>query len=140
MMTLLIPILLVVFIWALFRTFGTTPTRTIKAGQFNPTPAPVNSAKETWKAPEPYPADVRDPMEFRASAPTATTTTTNSQARYEKLVVKGIVYSVNNPTAIVGNEIVALGDIISGVTVVKINVDSVEFELDGQRWTQRVQD
>ena len=135
MMTVLIPILLIVFVWVLIRVFNTNPTGTIKAGTFQPEFTPVASVeKNTWKAPEPYPTDIRNPMEFGSEA------TTSSKTEYNRVIVKGIVYSVSKPTAIIGNEIVCAGDKVSGVTIVKINADSVEFEMNGERWTQKVQD
>ena len=45
------------------------------------------------------------------------------------LVVKGILYNEDNPSAIVNNQIVYEGDKISGATIIKINKDSVEFEV-----------
>ncbi|MDD5065254.1 MAG: hypothetical protein PHQ35_10925 [Phycisphaerae bacterium] len=53
------------------------------------------------------------------------------------ITVKGILYSADNPSALIGEKIVREGDIIDGVKVVKINKDSVEFERDGEKWTQR---
>jgi len=49
------------------------------------------------------------------------------------LVVKGILYNEDNPSAIVNNQIVYEGDKISGATIIKINKDSVEFEVK-KRW------
>jgi type II secretory pathway component PulC len=54
-----------------------------------------------------------------------------------KVALKGILYSEDNPSALIGETIVAEGDIINGVKVVKINKDTVEFEKDGEKWTQR---
>ncbi len=56
----------------------------------------------------------------------------------DKIEIKGILYSEENPSAIIGTEIVHEGATVSGATVVKINKDSVEFERDGKRWTQKV--
>jgi hypothetical protein len=55
----------------------------------------------------------------------------------KKIAIKGILYSEDNPSALIGETIVAEGDIIDGVKVVKINRDTVEFEKDGEKWTQR---
>lgn len=49
------------------------------------------------------------------------------------LAVKSILYKQNNPSAIVNNQIVHEGDKISGATIIKINKDSVEFEVR-KRW------
>jgi hypothetical protein len=56
------------------------------------------------------------------------------------LVVKGIIYNERNPSALVGTDIVHEGDKISGITVVKITQNSVEFEMNGKKWTQHVQE
>jgi type II secretory pathway component PulC len=55
------------------------------------------------------------------------------------LVVKGIVYSDDRPAAVVGNDIVFEGDTVGGAKVVKINQDSVEFQTNEKKWTQKVE-
>jgi hypothetical protein len=55
----------------------------------------------------------------------------------KKVALKGILYSEGNSSAIIDGKIVKEGDIINGIKVVKINKDTVEFEKDGERWTQR---
>ena len=64
---------------------------------------------------------------------------TTDTVKTSKLVVKGIVYSDDDPSAVVGNRIVHEGDEIMGARVVKINRDSVVFEMDGKEWTQQVE-
>jgi hypothetical protein len=53
-----------------------------------------------------------------------------------KGVVTGIVRSRDFSTAVVGTHVVREGDTIDGVTIVKIHDDHVEFEKQGHRWTQ----
>lgn len=77
------------------------------------------------------PMDVRNPMQFGSA--------TTSQDESSGLVVRGILYSDDKPSAVVGSHIVYEGDEVFGATVVKINEDSVEFEMDGKRWTLKVQ-
>ena len=48
------------------------------------------------------------------------------------------MYSEDNPTAVVGKKIVHVGEKVSGATVVGIDKDSVEFEMNGKEWTQKV--
>jgi hypothetical protein len=55
----------------------------------------------------------------------------------KKVALKGILYSEDKPSALIGDTIAREGDVINGVKVVKINRDTVEFEKDGERWTQR---
>ena len=52
--------------------------------------------------------------------------------------VAGILYSKENPCALINRELVYEGDITNGVKVVKIDRQKVEFEKNGQRWTQKV--
>jgi len=54
-------------------------------------------------------------------------------------VVAGILYSADKPSAAVDRKIVHEGDTIHGATVVKIYKDKVEFEKNGKRWEQKVQ-
>jgi hypothetical protein len=55
-----------------------------------------------------------------------------------RLVVSGIAYSKERQTAMIGGEIVHKGDTIDGVRIVEIQLRKVEFEKDGQKWTQGV--
>ena len=50
----------------------------------------------------------------------------------------GILYTDDNPLAIVGGKIVGEGDVVGGVKVIKIHNDNVEFERSGKRWVQRM--
>lgn len=103
----------------------------------NPT-APKTSAQAnaasiviSWDTPEPYPDNIRDPMLL------------SSQQQFYSDTWKpnlvGLVYNEAQKYAIVGTEILQEGEEINGVKVVKINKDSVEFERNGQKWTQEVQ-
>ena len=55
-----------------------------------------------------------------------------------KGLVTGIVRSGDSASAVVGTQIVREGDTLDGVTVVKIHDDRVEFQKDGARWTQKL--
>ncbi len=52
--------------------------------------------------------------------------------------VVGILYSKDKPYALINREIVCEGDVTNGVKIVKIEKHKVEFEKDGERWTQKV--
>lgn len=67
-----------------------------------------------------------------------TTTAKDATASPNGTALKVILYSEDNPSALIGDKILKEGDTIDGVKVVKINKDSVEFEKDGQQWTQRM--
>ena len=55
-------------------------------------------------------------------------------------VVNGIIYNVDNPSAIVGDVIIRQGETVCGVRVVKIYKTKIEFEKDGYSWTQKVKE
>ena len=52
--------------------------------------------------------------------------------------VTGILYSEDNPTALIGHQIVHEGDAVDGVSVTKIHKDKVEFANNGRMWTQAI--
>jgi hypothetical protein len=52
--------------------------------------------------------------------------------------VTGIVFSPDRPSAVVGSQVLYEGDATQGVTVVRIYRDKVQFERDGVKWTQAV--
>jgi hypothetical protein len=131
-MMMLVPVLFIVMMVVLFKVFAVAPQRTNKvmASELKAASAAA-SANIDWQIPQPYPTAIRDPMQMGSVA--------SAQAGTGAMVVKGIVYSVDNPSAIIGTDVVKEGDKISGVTVLKINRDSVEFQLNEKRWTQKVQ-
>ena len=53
-------------------------------------------------------------------------------------LISGILYSADRPAAIVGSKIVYQENKLGDVRVVKINVDSVEFDKSGHSWTQKI--
>ena len=58
---------------------------------------------------------------------------------HKNLAITGILYSEDNPSAIIGGAIVKEGDMIDDVKVVKIRKNIVEFEKNGEKWTQGTQ-
>jgi hypothetical protein len=58
----------------------------------------------------------------------------------ELIDLGAIIFSQDNSSAIVNGRIVHPGDIVSGITVLKINKNSVEFELDGEKWVQKIRE
>lgn len=135
-MMILMPVLFIVLIIVLVKVFGTTPRKTIGAPKRTGASIAGAGTKNLidWEIPEPYPTTLRDPMQLGLR--------TTSQIETEKIVVTGILRSDDDPSASsasIGKEIVHEGEKIFGATVVKINKDSVEFEMNGKRWTQKVQ-
>jgi CheY-like chemotaxis protein len=52
--------------------------------------------------------------------------------------VVGILHGKEKPCALINIELVHEGDIRNGVKIVRINKDEVEFEKNGEKWTQKV--
>lgn len=52
-------------------------------------------------------------------------------------VIGGIVYTKDNPSAIIDSKLLKEGQTIHGVKIIKIHEAAVEFEKDSRRWTQK---
>jgi hypothetical protein len=122
----LVVVLLVVVVQAIKKEPGTAAKPSKKASV-----AVAFDGKINWEMPAVIPDNLRDPMVFGATGPDKETTSGP--------VVKGIVYSADNPCAVVGDRIVSAGDTVGGATIVKINPDSVEFSMGDKNWTQKVE-
>ena len=139
-MTIVVGMLSLLFVGVLvFSLGGLGQSKAKAADKENPqqeSTVQVQEAKPLqWQKPQPLPAELRDPMK-----PQVTQSAQGSNAAEDgQLVVKGIVFSKNNPSAIIGNKIVQEGETLDGIKIIKINKDSVEFETSEKRWTQQVQ-
>ena len=142
LMTALIPALAIVMVVILKHPLGARST--VKAGgeapaqTASPTGADVQIA---WEIPSPYDLAGRDPM--KGTPPPAVVVENNgtTAAATEppvELLVTGILYSPDNPAAIVDTQVVHEGQQISGATVEKIDKDGIQFERKGRRWKQTV--
>jgi hypothetical protein len=133
-MVVLVPVLFIGMVLAFFKVLGSSPDKTVASNTFNPSGAIAAATNNiTWQAPPPYPKDLRDPMKLGAVE-----SATADPGQTGDIVIKGILYSVENPSAIIGIDIVHVGSTVSGATITKINEDSVEFEMNGKKWTQKV--
>ena len=56
----------------------------------------------------------------------------------QKGVVKGILYTEIDSTVMVDNQVLNEGDTVYGTKVVKIYPQKVEFEKNGECWSQRI--
>jgi hypothetical protein len=136
----MIPILALVFIFVLRQVFGAPPSKT-EGSVKNDTPEIVTATGSSneidWKIPSPFPIAIRDPIKMNSSY--------NEQneavepEKIEELDINGILYSKDNPSVLIGSHIAHEGEKISGVTIVKINQNSVEFEINGKKWERKVQ-
>jgi hypothetical protein len=145
-MLVLVPVLIVVFIFVVGPLL-LPPKKVPKDTQAKLPTTVAGASTETeikWEIPPPYPETLRDPMQPAASAAVPEKTVPEIKevetVKPQKLVVKGILYSGDNPSAIIGTQIVHEGEkVSSGATVIKINKGSVEFEMDGKKWEQNVE-
>lgn len=131
-MTTSIPFLFVVLFFVLLKAFYAASPKAAVA-QTSESMDTFTSAyeKTNWQVPALYPKGLRDPMQYGSI--------TAAQSDVEGLVVRGIVFSKDKPSAVINGKIVRQGDIVSGATIIKINRNNVEFEFEGKRWTRRVQ-
>ena len=79
-----------------------------------------------WSKPSKYPSDLRDPMELQ------------KEIKIERpdLIVRGIVTIEGGLFAIVGGGLVREGETVRGAKITKIDPGSVQFEMDGKKWTE----
>ncbi len=133
-MIALIPVLTVILLVVLFKAIGSGPSGQVATSPVKPSAAIAQQSKPAeiqWKIPQTYEDIQRDPMKMEKK-PIAAVNETGD------ILVKGIVFSNDNPTAVIGTEIYHEGSEIAGATIIKINPDSVEFEKDGRRWEEPV--
>ncbi len=84
-------------------------------------------------------ADSEDSRQYGAALPEESTSSKRSDDRFpHDAFVSSIAYNQNGALAFINDEMVPEGGTVDGLTILKIHQDSVEFEKDGQRWTQRV--
>ena len=101
------------------------------------TPEPAEKAQqaepaETARLPEPPVPTIDQPVAEIAPPVAALVESSN------KGLVRGIVYSDQRGSALIGETIVRTGGTIDGVKVLRIYAGGVDFEKNGQRWTQKV--
>lgn len=133
--TILMPFLFVIFVAAIVNAFyvpadnSSTPAVMVQSNA-SAAPEPNQIAKISWNIPESYPDTLRDPTQFGNITPGSMSS--------ENLNVKGIIYSSENPIAIIGSKLVHQGEVVFGAKILSIDQDSVTFEMDGKRWKQDV--
>ncbi len=135
-MVVLVPVMFIGMVLAFYKVLGGGEGETPGPNVITPsnnTTAAASSAID-WKIPELYPTTLRDPMQFKKEE----VTPTDTPKKTEEIIIKGIIFSEEDPSVIIGIDILHEGDKVSGATIVKINQNSVEFEMNGKKWTQKV--
>jgi len=136
-MTLMVGVLSVVFLGVMVFSFGgigETNAASVRAASTPAAAATPQFDPKSWVFPDPLPEQMRNPLVIPKAqlAPAADETTPGM------MEVSGIVYSEKRPSVIIDGEVVLEGQLVKGVTVLKITRGAVEFEKDGKRWTQRI--
>jgi hypothetical protein len=138
-MVILIPILFIIMIFMFRQVLSKSPQETEGAtNDDSQVVTPVDSGGEIdWRIPEPIPMTIRDPI--KPGTKTVVPDTGHGDSNnLETLSVRGILFSKDKPSAVIGNKIVHLNEKINGATLVQIDRDFVVFEKDGKRWTKKV--
>ncbi|MEN6387184.1 MAG: hypothetical protein ABFD79_18550 [Phycisphaerales bacterium] len=134
-MIILMPVLILVFLFVITRALKQPASCSANVNVPGQSLNDANShAKINWKMPEVYPSNLRDPMQPSSSV------VADANSAAGNLIVKGIIFSHDRPAAVVDNKIVHQGDIVSGITIKKINKKNIELEMNGKTWTQEVQE
>jgi hypothetical protein len=132
MMGMLSVVLVVVVMWT--GVFSGPPSK--PAAGIIASATAGNGVRIAWTPPEPYPANFRDPMQVGS---VSSTNGGGSVEGFGGFIVKSIVFSADNPTAVINGQIVKVGQTVNGAAVTKINKDSVEFFANGKSWKQQVE-
>ena len=82
--------------------------------------------------PRRLPEPIRDVMSYEHNL------TISRPGQLQEIVVRGILYSDDQPSAIIGTQIVQVGNEIMGARIIGITRHAVEFAKDGQTWMQEV--
>jgi len=93
----------------------------------------VTNVEIDWPDPPVYQPFYRDPMDSGSNGSAVPQAT-------QDIVVTGIVYSEDNPRAIIDRQYYGVGDKVKDAVIMEITRNSVAFERDGKTWTQRVQE
>ncbi len=141
-MILLIPAVIVVLVIVYTRLFS-GPTGTIPVVPTTSTSTPgLVSAEINWQEPDLYPDSLRDPMRValvRNSSNTTNSTNGEGSETIEnepQLDLRVIMWS-DNPSVMIGKEILHEGEEFNGIKILKINQHSIEFEKDGKKYEQK---
>jgi len=140
-MMALIPILALVLLYLsknpLMRS---SPAQAQEEPRAEVAPVAMSDVELTWEIPPLYQPNGRDPMRRPApSVPVTEVPAPEPLRQYASFVVTGILHSEDRPVAIVDTILVHEGKQIFGATVVKIEKDAVQFEMNGRTWRQAVE-
>ena len=131
-----------------FRFSGPSTSSAETGGEVSAATAVLAAAPQPvcWEKPELVPEQLRNPMNpvLTKSVPGAEMGLSSSAGapvalEIPEFAIKGIVYSEEKASAVIGADIIHEGDTLQGVTILKIARTYIEFEMNGHRWKQTVQ-
>lgn len=140
-------VLSVLFVAAIYHALNpSTPGRTVSATpavtvtQHEPAAPPKPIAIE-WQIPDSLPATIRDPMGFptAGSIHLSDAAATQTDVSQEFIKVSGIVFSEDNPSAIINGQVVYRGQKIGNITVTNITKTEIQFKSADRTWSQKVE-
>jgi hypothetical protein len=139
-MVVSVPVLVVAAVFLYRHSFRKAPQETeASVTGVAPLTAVDELANEIdWLIPDPLPVVVTDPIEDPEQVPIPEQEQIEQPDRQETTNVKAILFSANKPSAIVGGQIVYVGDSIGDATVTNILRDGVEFTRNGETWLQKI--
>jgi hypothetical protein len=148
-MVIMMPILAIIMIFVFRQVLSKAPQKT-KGTEIDDTPAAASNADSgneiDWQIPEPITIITRDPTQLPDESNTlnggenAEQNGTANGQNHGVIMIRDIVFSHDKPSAVIGSQIVYVGDKINGAIIMKINKDSIEFEKNGEKWEQNVRD
>jgi hypothetical protein len=142
LVTCLIPVLVIALVVVLKHPLSARSAAQAAGGPPRRATGPVSADVQiAWEIPLPYDLAGRDPMKGTPPPVVAVEDNGTAAAAREplvELIVTGILYSPDNPAALVDTQVVHEGEQISGATVEKIEKDGIQFERNGRRWKQTV--
>ncbi len=143
LMMALIPVLAILLIVVLRNPLGKRPAVKTAGAAPKTFNRPVGPAAEiAWEIPAPFELGGRDPMQWTptpmGTAQNAPRSAASPAEDSVELIVMGILYSEDRPSAIVNTQLVHEGQQVFGVAVNKIDRDGVQFERNGRKWKQGV--
>jgi hypothetical protein len=142
-MMVLIPILAVILVVVVSKSFRKPSPAESKAGSSITQPGTIpDGSRIQWAPPALYEANFPDPMRLEASPVIIVKknihgNTTLSDAE-QNLNILGIIYADGSPAVLIGTDIYSEGDVVAGRKIVRILEDKVILEQGGKQWEQTI--
>ena len=152
MMVMLVPILAIVMIFMFKQVLRKSPGKARGSAKDDTSAVVAANSGDgiEWELPDPMPVAMRDPTKLPSQSNTQSQASNKTQkpkrngatsgTKTTAMRIRGLFYSTDRSSVVIGDEVAYVGDTINGVTIMGINKDSVEFEKDGETWVQRVRD